>query len=83
MARGWESKAVADQLEESAEGKNAPPAPSRSAEERKRAARVESLRLSKARILDQLDHATRPAHREMLAKALKDIEREMSAMNPG
>jgi len=34
---------------------------------------LESLRLSRARILDQLSRATNPAHRQMLESALQAI----------
>jgi len=78
MARGWESKAVADQIEE---GKHAEPsAGSRStvtAEARERQSRLSSLRLSKARLLDQLDRAKHPAHRQVLLNGLRAVEKEM------
>jgi hypothetical protein len=80
MARGWESKAVADQIEE---GKHAQPTgnPSTNATERRRQAELESLRLSRSRILEQLDKAHFPAHREVLLKGLGAIERQIEAMH--
>jgi hypothetical protein len=48
-----------------------------SPEERKRLAGQESLRLSKARMLDQLGRATNPAHRAMLERALQALESQM------
>jgi hypothetical protein len=44
--------------------------------ERVRQQRIESLKLSRSRIEDQLNKAVRPAHREMLMKALQAIEVE-------
>jgi hypothetical protein len=45
-----------------------------SPEEREREAKLESLRLSRARILDQLGRATNPAHRAMLERALHALD---------
>jgi hypothetical protein len=80
MARGWESKAVAEQMEE---GEQAPPrnVPATHAEERQRIAALESLRLSRARLLEQLEKARHPAHREMLLKGLGSIEQQMEAIS--
>ncbi len=46
-----------------------------SPEERERKAREESLRLSRARLEEQLRRATNPAHRAKLECALKALER--------
>jgi hypothetical protein len=82
MARGWESKAVADQMEEA--DKRALKRVSledMSPEERDRRARLESLRLSRARTISQLERAVRPAHREMLQRTLRALEAEMEELN--
>lgn len=47
-------------------------------EERARSAQFESLRLSRSRIMTQLDSATNPSHRSMLEKALKSINDQMA-----
>ncbi len=73
MARGWESKSVADQIEEKEQ-----PRPVRtSAEERAHKERVDSLLLSKSRLLEQLERATHPSHRNMLLNGLKAIEKQI------
>jgi hypothetical protein len=84
MARGWESKAVeaqveaaeerARQLERRAQAELSP-------EERARQERLESLKLSRTRTLDQLERATRPAHREMLQRTLRSLEREIEDLD--
>jgi hypothetical protein len=82
MARGWESKAVADQMEEA--DKRALKRASLedlSPEERDRRARLESLRLSRARTLSQLEGAVRPAHRQMLQRTLRALEAEMEELS--
>lgn len=47
-------------------------------EERVRQAELESLRLSRSRIVSQLSSATNPAHRKMLESALQSIDAKMS-----
>ena len=80
MARGWESKAVADQIEE---GK-APRLPEPAAvnpEEREKQDKLESLRLSRSRLLEQLDKASQPAYRNMLLKGLGAIEAQIESLS--
>ncbi|MEP6743389.1 MAG: hypothetical protein ABJB61_12890 [bacterium] len=43
--------------------------------------KMESLRLSRARIEEQLARAVYPAHREVLMKALSSIEKEVEDIN--
>jgi predicted metal-dependent hydrolase len=75
---GWDGDALAGQMEEVFERQQAA-ADARahkgtsSPEQRARSAASESLRLSRARILDQLSRATNPAHRTMLERALQSL----------
>ena len=82
MARGWESKAVADQIEE---GEQRPPkrAPELdpSPEAGLRRQQLESLRLSRSRTLAQLERAASPAYRQMLEKALRTLEQEIEEVS--
>jgi hypothetical protein len=75
MARGWESKSVADQIED-AELRETRSEPA-SAEDRERQQRLDSLQLSKSRLLQQLERAKHPAHRRVLLNGLKAIEKEI------
>ncbi len=80
---GWDGDALAGQMEEAMERQQeAAEARLRkktvSREDLSRAAEIESLRLSKARIQNQLERATNPAHRVMLERALAAIESQMS-----
>jgi hypothetical protein len=81
MARGWESKAVADQIEE---GKTAREESKRKADltpaQRAREARLASLLLSRSRLLEQLDRARLPAHRNVLMAGLSAIETEIEGL---
>ena len=80
MARGWESKSVEAQQEESAreseQQDSQPPSP----EERARLERLASLELSRARTLDQLERATSQSHRAMLKRTLLELEREIAEL---
>jgi hypothetical protein len=81
MARGWESKAVADQIEEGKEARVSQTVASAvSPEERARLERLASLELSRSRLLEQLEKAKLPAHRSVLLNGLKAIERELEEL---
>jgi hypothetical protein len=82
MARGWESKGVEGQIEAAEErARKKVPLEDLSPEERARRERLESLRLSRARVLDQLETATRAAHRVMLQRTLRALEAEMDELS--
>ena len=82
MARGWESKAVADQIEAADERALGQASLDKlSPEDRARRERLESLRLSRARTLTQLEGARRPAHRQMLQRTLRALEAEMEELS--
>lgn len=81
MARGWESKAVESQLEEM-ESRERETGERRALtpEERARRERLESLRLARARTLEQLERASAGAHRDMLKRTLLALEREAAEL---
>ena len=80
MAIGW-GKSYEEQMEE---------ANQRASEEkwghkpealRKKEQALESLRVSRARVEEQLSRAVHPAHREMLMKALQAIEKQADELS--
>jgi hypothetical protein len=81
MARGWESKAVADQIEEGNQSQPGASREDRSPEMVRSRQQLESLRLSRARTLDQLEQASRPAYRQMLERALSDLEQQIEEVS--
>jgi hypothetical protein len=82
MARGWESKSVADQIEAGDQRvQERASEPDRTPEGRFRRQQLESLKLSRARTLAQLDRASRPAYRAMLEKALGTLEQEIEEIS--
>jgi len=77
MARGWESKSVEQQQElatSEAEQREPQLSPAQiSAEQRRQA-----LQLSRQRILQQLEVASNPRHRQMLEAALVDLDAQLA-----
>ena len=76
MARGWESKAVADQIEEGNQPRG-PQAPELTPEQRLKQERLASLLLSRSRLLRSAGASAKPAHRDMLLNGLAAIEKEI------
>ena len=83
MARGWESNAVEDQISEAEErARLAESARDElSPEARERRQRLETLKLSRARTLDQLESVTNAAYREMLKRTLRALEAEIETLD--
>jgi hypothetical protein len=77
MARGWESKSVEAQQAEASE-KSAKPRHRMTAEQASRWREKESLRLSRQRVLQQLEASTNPRHRKMLQDSLADLDEKLS-----
>jgi len=80
MARGWESKAVADQIEE-VESRRHASEDETTPEQRLLKERLDSLKLSRSRLLQQLERATHPAHRNVLLNGLKAVEKEIEEIS--
>jgi hypothetical protein len=79
MARGWESKSVESQQEEAI----AEPDQERgrlTAEQLAARKRREELGLMRKKLQHDLEAATHPRHREMLEKALGDLDRQLAAV---
>jgi hypothetical protein len=72
MARGWESKSIESQQADAAadRGRKAALTPEALAME----ARRRELNLARSRVVADLERATAPAHRQMLERALADLD---------
>jgi hypothetical protein len=77
MARGFESKDVEYQQAEAERRQTSAPGPTA------QDARRRTVELSLCRVRDELAHATRPAHRHMLERALDDLEQQLASLAPG
>jgi hypothetical protein len=76
MARGWESKAIEEQQSEATQ----PSEPKRpmTKEEIEGRRKRDGLILARTSVSAQLNAATHSAHRQMLEKALSDLERQIA-----
>jgi hypothetical protein len=81
VARGWESKSVESQMEEEKKEPLVESPRASTPESRQHQQKIESLRLSRSRLLQQLEHARHPLHREVLMKGLQAIEKEIEEAN--
>jgi hypothetical protein len=82
VARGWESKSVEGQQADASE-KPAPGRPRLSAEQAALARERESLRLSRQRVLQQLEASVNPRHRQLLEEALADLDGKLKKTDGG
>jgi len=78
MARGWESKSVEQQQE--ARQEQTTPGRVLSAEEIARRRKKQTLTLARQQVLQQLQVASNPRHREMLEKALSHLDGQLAAL---
>lgn len=78
MARGWESKSVEQQQQERSEQRTGA-RPVVSAEQQERNRKREGLALSRKRLIQQLEAASNPRHRQLLADALAALDRQLAS----
>lgn len=78
MARGWESKSIESQQADAAadRGKKVALTPEAAARDAQR----RELNLSRSRVVADLARATAPAHRQMLERALADLEKRIESL---
>jgi len=83
MARGWESKSVEDQVQDSQSndtGKRRPQLTPAQADARRRR---EVLLLSLARVQRDMELSRDQRYREQLARALADLESQLATLEDG
>jgi hypothetical protein len=78
MARGWESKAIEDQVAASEAEKEAKAKPSLTAAEIERKTRKNSLQLSRVRTLKDLESAHNKGYRALLERTLAHLDAELA-----
>ena len=79
VARGWESKSVEAQQAEAGE-KSTPPRRKMSAAEAAVFREQENLRLSRQRVLQQMEASSNPQHRKLLLDALADLDEKLKKL---
>lgn len=80
MARGWESKEIESQIE-AAEARSASaatprPTPEQAARERE----LDSLKMSRTRVLQDLESSTNSGYQVMLKRSLAFLDEKISAL---
>jgi len=78
MARGWESKSVEEQQSEA--NQESAPGAHMTPEEIEGRRKRDGLILSRKSVQAQLNSATNPAHRQMLERALADLDRQIEQL---
>lgn len=81
MARGWESKAVEEQMEITESKETESDLPQITPEQQQRQRERESLELSRSRVEQELTAATHPRYRSSLEAALRYLEEKMAALD--
>ena len=76
MARGWESKSVEAQQDEARQGASKPRV-KLSPEEATRNREKENLRLSRQRVIQQIESSPDPRLRKILEDALAELDRRL------
>jgi hypothetical protein len=80
MARGWESKSVEDQIEEARRSQGVDEGRVQSPEAKERERKIESLKLERSRLTEQLNRARSEAHQRMIQQSLEAIEEEIATL---
>jgi hypothetical protein len=78
MARGWESKAI--EAQQDAADSRTPAGPPIAREEADRRSQLATLTLARARVEADLQVATADAHRDMLERAIADLDRRIASL---
>ena len=79
MARGWESKSVAAQIDEAESQKSALPNNVPAPETLEVIRKKEAILLSRTRVVRDLRSAQNPRYKDQLTKALQDLDAQLAA----
>ena len=80
MARGWESKSVAAQIDMAEDRSAAAQAKVLSQETLDLLRKKESLLMSRTRVVRDLENAQNPRYRAVLSKALADLDAQLTTL---
>ncbi len=81
MARGWESKSVEQQQSEVREKATSSSQNRMSPEQAAAFREKEKLRLSRSRVMQQIEASSNPRLREVLEHALADLDRKLEELS--
>ena len=80
MARGWESKSVEAQMEESGAAMPAKKESTTTPEELQQKQKRAELKLSRRRVAQQLEVSTNERYAEMLRRALAELDAQITSL---
>jgi hypothetical protein len=80
MARGWESKSVAAQIDMAENRSAVARAKVLSAESLDLLRKKESILMSRTRVVRDLENAQNPRYRAIMSKALADLDAQLSTL---
>jgi hypothetical protein len=80
MARGWESKSVEAQIEESRSTRPTKAKLALKAEQAQNQIRKADLLLSRSRVLQQLENSTNERFNELMHRTLADLDKQIAAL---
>jgi hypothetical protein len=83
MAKGWESKAVEDQIEDSKTKAPEKTKPQLTAEQIENRRRKQVLLLARTRVQRDLELSHHQRHTDQLNRALADLEAQLTALDNG
>ena len=80
MARGWESKSIESQQESAETRRQQSRLPQSTPEQIALQRELESLQMSRTRVLNDLEKVTNPRYRESLEAALRHLNEKLQAL---
>ena len=80
MARGWESKSVEAQIEESAAAGDVRGNAALTSEQVEQRRRKSDLKLSRSRVVQQLEQTTNERYAELLRRTLADLDKQIGGL---
>lgn len=80
MARGWESKSVEAQIEESAAAGDVRGNAALTSEQVEQRRRKSDLMLSRSRVVQQLEDSTNERYAELLRRTLADLDKQIGGL---
>lgn len=81
MARGWESKSVEAQMEESSSAKRSANKPAALTQEQTQIQiKKNDLILSRSRVLQQLEHSKNERYSELMRQTLAELDKQLAEL---
>jgi hypothetical protein len=80
MARGWESKSVEAQIEESRSSRPTAAKRALKAEQTQNLIKKSDLLLSRSRVLQQLENSSNERFNELMRRTLSDLDKQIAAL---